>query len=83
MAQKCKEKGIRLFVIQSPRYLIAKQLYSSKVVGKIASKFGFSYLDFSNDSTFMTHPDYFADVAHLNKTGAAIFTNQIIETLNW
>lgn len=40
-----------------------------------------NFIDLSNDSAFVGHPEWFADWVHLNETGSKIFTHKLIEKL--
>ncbi len=44
-----------------------------EVISAIAGSHGISYYDYSEDSRFGTHLEYFSDADHLNETGARLF----------
>jgi hypothetical protein len=82
----CKEKEIALFIITSPVYHSindirpAKSLAATKVY-EILNHEKVFYYDFSFNSTFIGHMEWFKDKAHLNDDGAKIFTSYLAEMI--
>lgn len=79
---ECKSHDIQLYICISPRFI----RYSAKdpsveVVKSIANENGIPFYNFSNDTLFWNHPDYFADLNHLNKRGAEIFSNRVVDKI--
>jgi len=78
----CLNSKIKLYIITSPYYVKYLNIDKSIELGhNIAEKYNIPYYDFSNDTTFINHPDLFSekDKAHLNNAGAEILTTEIIE----
>ena len=42
---------------------------------------GFEYWDYSAKASFLDHPEWFNDAAHLNERGADCFTDMVIERI--
>lgn len=53
------------------------------LVQKVVDDTGVSYYDFSRRSTFVDRPDLFINADHLNRSGAAIFTNLLLKTIRF
>ena len=77
MALICSQKGIYFIVVQSPRFVILKQENESLQINRITSNYNYSYWNLVNDSLFINNPELFRDGAHLNDTGAQIFTRLV------
>jgi len=82
----CKEKNISLFIINSPIFHTVNEIQSStssaaKLSLEIIYRNKVNYVDFSFDSTFTGHLEWFRDRLHLNDEGAKIFTNMLIDKL--
>ncbi len=82
----CKEKNISLFVVSSPLFhAVNERQYPPTTTAKLSldilQQNNINYLDFSFDSTFIGHLEWFRDRAHLNDKGAKIFTTQLAEIL--
>jgi hypothetical protein len=82
----CKEKNITLLIINSPIY---HTVSGGKTFTTLAAKLSLeiihhekvNYHDFSFDSTFAGHMEWFKDFGHLNDNGAKIFTNLVIDSV--
>lgn len=82
----CKEKNISLFIISSPIFHAVNEKQSpsspaAKLSLEIIHRNHVNYLDFSFDSTFTGHLEWFKDKKHLNDDGAKVFTNKLMCTL--
>ena len=76
----CKTKGITPVLITTPYtayyYEQAPEAFQEefyKTIRSIASDCVVSYYDYSQDSRFGNHLEYFSDADHLNPKGAALF----------
>lgn len=77
--EDCRNSGTKLFVICSPAFTKYNQTeYSISVMEKISKEENTRFIDFTNDTTFIIHPNLFDDPAHLNAKGSEIFTNSVI-----
>lgn len=80
--QDCINSKVSLYIVCSPYFLkFTHQNYSVKLAKEIAKKYNVPFFDYSQDSTFYNHSKLFADVAHLNKDGAKIFSESVIDSI--
>ena len=82
--EDCSRAGVKLFVVRSPAYSIMQSPDKSTVTAKeLARQAGAQFLDFTNDSFFLHHPEYFnaEDDHHLNIEGAKIFSRMIADSV--
>ena len=73
----CNKNKISLIFVCSPVFSNPKEKLRSKIIEDIALSENSRYFDFSCDSTFDNHPEYFQDNLHLNENGAKIFSKII------
>lgn len=80
--EDCDHAGSNLLVVCSPNFIkYNKPDYSITVMQKYAKSKNISFIDFTNDTAFINHPDLFDDLDHLNKRGSEIFTINLVEKL--
>lgn len=80
--KQCKNKGIQLFIVVSPYFLISKVTDKSIIIArKIAIDNNVNFLDYSQDTTFRLNHDLFADYSHLNLDGAKLFSRKFMEDI--
>jgi len=78
----CKNKGIRLFIIVSPSYIIRGHTeFTVSIAQKIAAKYNIKFYDYTNVTTFTSNASLFADPGHLNNNGAKLYTNIVIDKI--
>lgn len=78
----CIKAGVELHIFCSPYFSEnKKQDQSIELEKTIAEKFNIPYHDYSNEPAFLNKLPLFADYSHLNKEGAQIFTNIIIDSV--
>ena len=78
----CIKAGVELHIFCSPYFSGSdEQDLSIEFEKKIAEKYNISYHDFSNEPSFLNKLPLFADYSHLNKEGAQLFTNIIIDSV--
>lgn len=85
--QICKAKNITLFIINSPIFHEAnEQIGPSFPVEKISldiiHRNQVNYFNFSDNPSFVGHPEWFADKAHLNEQGAIVFSKMVTDILS-
>ncbi|WDF57135.1 hypothetical protein [Mucilaginibacter sp. KACC 22063] len=69
---------IKVMLVVPPKfYRTNDQIILSSFKKNIREKYGDILYDFSTDTTFTQHPEYFANRLHLNADGAKIFTAKI------
>lgn len=73
------KKNIRLIFVFSPiRRIIGNNDFADYLSHLSATKgLDITVLDHSNDSVFINNPSWFADINHLNDTGARIFSSVV------
>ena len=79
---ECIKDDVQLYICISPRF----KYYSGKdpsveIVKDIARGNHIPFYNFSKDTLFWNHPEYFADEMHLNAEGAQIFSNKVIDKI--
>ena len=73
--EACKLAGVKLIVVCSPFHVKPNyELYNTQLGKKITEGYGLSFNNYSKDSMFLKHPEYFDDISHLNDKGALIFS---------
>lgn len=75
MIKEAKENDCQLFVFISPTYQNYKYTHETiRIASEICEKENVYFHDFSRDSLFWNHPNYFANTFHLNDTGAKVYS---------
>jgi len=78
----CVKSGIQLFIVISPYYVkFGGSDHSLTIAHNIAKLNHIPFFDFSNDSSFLSTPDIYADESHLNDSGARLYTAEVINKL--
>jgi len=80
IAAICKKKNIYLVISYSPIFNNTTSINTTKLIEEITKAYQCQYLDFSNDTTFDSHPKYFETNVHLNDDGAKIYSD-ILSTI--
>lgn len=79
----CIKSKVNLFIACSPYFIESSHSdYSIRVGQEIAKKNNIRFFDFSKDSVFTNNSKLFADIGHLNETGARLFTNMVIDDIS-
>lgn len=79
--QLCAHNGIKLFVCASPTFMKAEGTPASiKIAKDLCASAGIPFFDDLQNSTFI-HNELFNDVAHLNSTGANLYSQQLAEKI--
>lgn len=81
-----KQNNVNVVLVNSPVYYKATEKLENKeemnnYYNDVAKKFGFKYLDFTNDS-ICNDSTKFVLAIHLNENGAKIFTKKLINEIN-
>ncbi len=80
--KECNKNNIKLFIFVSPFYEVFKgQDTSVFIAEKIANNNQINFYNVSNNTIFLNNKNLFADKAHLNDSGATIYTNLVIEKI--
>lgn len=80
---QAKARNIAVFVVVSPVFEKETVKASSlQMVRDICEQMELPFLDARQDARFISHPEYFADIDHLNETGALVYTRYICDEIN-
>jgi len=76
--RKLKERGCQVFIVTPPNFGRTVSASSEiEYLKEYSSKNGIPLIIYSNDTSFTSKPEYFADTEHLNVGGARIFTSNL------
>lgn len=76
---RAKEKGVKMVVVDSPKYRIrSEKSLSGDMMKKLCQDYGMVYLDNSQLSYFLEKSELFNDATHMNDNGAGIYTKMFI-----
>jgi hypothetical protein len=81
IAEICLKKKIPLVFVFSPIWSKSNNELANSKLLTIVKLNKVKYLDFSDDTTFVNHPQYFQDASHMNDDGARIFSKKLAEAL--
>jgi len=79
--QLCKKNNIELHVIVSPVFYTYQSDYSITTCKQICAKQNVPFYDFTRDDKFLQKPEWYADILHLNQTGAKKFSSIVADSL--
>jgi hypothetical protein len=74
---RAKEINAKVFVFVSPMFLKFNSPNTFQKASKICVELNVPFKDFTQDSIFLNHREYFKDELHLNSEGATIYTKLI------
>lgn len=77
IASYCNKNNIKLIFACSPVFSNSQLSSGWKIIEDIAKSENGQYLNFSSDSIFDNHPEYFQDNSHLNDEGAKLYSKII------
>ena len=82
--QDCIKSNIQLYIV-CPPYMINQIGIPASIIAakKIAQQYNIDFFDYSKDEFYTTKPQLFADYRHLNPQGVKIFSNAIIQRINY
>ncbi|HQW17127.1 MAG: hypothetical protein JNK36_02035 [Bacteroidia bacterium] len=80
--QECARANVKLYIVCSP-YFIQSDItdYSVSIGKEIAKENNIAFFDFSKDTVFVNNTELFADFAHLNDTGAKLFSDSLVKCI--
>jgi len=80
--RECIEREVTLYIACSPSFVKSKYADKSIMMGQeIAREHNVPFYDHLKDSIFVNNPTLFWDTGHLNKEGAKLFTNILIDEI--
>jgi len=74
----CRKSEIKVYVVYSPIFMLHADEEEISIAKKLCKERNVDFLDFSKDNFFLSRPDFFQDITHLNHKGAITFTNQVL-----
>ncbi|MFN8208914.1 MAG: hypothetical protein U0T82_16125 [Bacteroidales bacterium] len=75
----CRNRQIPMVVVSSPYYSLPLNPDSSLIVASsICREYQTIFLDISQDTSYLDHPEWFQDVQHLNQNGALRFSENLV-----
>lgn len=82
---ECKKKNIKLIFVYTPEYIEGQKFVKNRegimsLYTNYSKKFQIPFYDYSKD-IISFQKKYFYNASHLNKTGAELFTNKLMDTL--
>jgi hypothetical protein len=77
----CQQSNIDLIFVYSPVWRIIQDSFYNTIISDLCSENGISYIDMSNNPTFIYNSNYFADKEHLNNEGAKVFSTMLINKI--
>jgi len=81
--QDCIHSKVKLYIVCSPYFIKSNHSDYSVTLGQeIAKRNSIVFYDYSKDSIFINNSKFFADIGHLNETGAKIFSNMLIDNIS-
>ena len=83
LLERAQKMGVCIVVVDSPKYkLRTYENLSASKMQEICERYGAKYLDNSQLSFFLEHPELFNDANHLNDDGAKIYTSFFLNEIN-
>jgi len=78
----CVNANVELYIISSPLFVKPDYVNNSVALGKaIAEKYKARFFDYSQDTLMLNNRNLFADIAHLNVSGATVYSNKIVDRI--
>ena len=78
----CKLSNVDLYIVISPRFIkYPVKDPSVELAKEISGRYNVPFYNYSRDTLFLKHNEYFADRVHLNDNGAKVFSNMIIDRI--
>lgn len=82
IVSKFQQRGVQMFLVVSPNF--GRTVGSSSTIEylrKTSRERQIPLFVYSNDTAFITKPDYYVDPDHLNVEGAQIFTKHLVQQI--
>ena len=76
---RAREKGVKMIVVDSPKYRIADgECLSADVMKSLCEEYGARLFDNTQMPYFLERPELFNDATHLNDDGAKVYTEMFL-----
>ena len=80
--ERAKEKGVKMIVVDSPKFKKRdKNNLSAVKMQELCQQYGSIFLDNSQLTYFLEHPELFNDATHMNDDGAKIYTKLFLDKI--
>ena len=82
LVQKFRARDTRLFLVVSPNY--GRSVAASSTIEylkRTSAEYDIPLFVYSDDTAFITRPDFFVDPDHLNVEGAQVFTKHLVQQI--
>lgn len=80
--ERAQKKGVRIIVVDSPKFMNRDNSNLSAIkMQELCEQYGALYLDNSQLSFFLEHPELFNDAIHMNDDGAKIYTELFLKQI--
>ncbi len=76
----CADNNIKFVMVFSPTLIVQDNEFMQKVEG-IANKNKIPYLNYNKNDYYLSHPELFKDLKHMNDNGARVFSKEIASEL--
>lgn len=78
----CVNSNIELYIVCPPSFINRSYQNHSVILGKeIAENNRVKFLDYTNDSIFLSNASLYADIIHFNDEGAKLFSNFVVSRI--
>ncbi|HET7115495.1 MAG TPA: hypothetical protein VFI29_03350, partial [Hanamia sp.] len=78
----CIDSNVNLYIVASPRFIKnVEKDPSVKIATEITDEYNIPFYNYSSDTLFLKHHEYFYDRVHLNDRGARVFSNKVIDKI--
>lgn len=82
---ECKKTNIKVILVYAPEYVEGQEFVKNRgeiidIFKRFSDKFDVPFIDYSNDE-LRDKKEYFYNAGHLNRVGAEIFTNKLVDDL--
>jgi hypothetical protein len=81
ISELCSKNGIKLFICFSPIFARTRETKIDTLIVNIVNENRFKYFNFSNEPYFLTNPDLFRDINHLNQDGAIYYSSLVLDSI--
>jgi hypothetical protein len=81
--RRARDKGVKLIVVDSPKYkIISGKCVSADVMKSICDEYGARFFDNTQMKYFLKRPWLFNDATHLNDAGAKVYTEIFLKEIS-
>lgn len=77
--ERASQLGVKIIIVDSPKYIIRNsENFSAEKMCEICKHYDVQFIDNSQLSFFLEHPELFNDATHMNDIGAKIYTEMFL-----